>query len=126
MNIDTTDYPLVRMDNTPENSIPIDDLLDVFSALLARGKPFVFIADMLPDRKNTNIEYGHKLTRWMKENKEKLSHLVKGHIQVIENTELHLLPPSFAVTFARFWGYPMFIVSSKEDAHKKAQSLLES
>ena len=45
MYIDSSSFPLVRMGYERDKAVPVDRLLEDFSALLARGQAFVFFSD---------------------------------------------------------------------------------
>lgn len=126
MNINASEYPIVRMVADPALNQPVDDVMASFSELLARGQPFVFIGEGEPgdDQEKDNVEDRRKITRWMKANKTELRRLVKGHVQITPQATRRAAMEAFSVVFVKFWGYPMYIVASDVEARAKAQSLL--
>lgn len=128
MNIDATEYPIVRMIADPALDVPVDEVLASISDLLALGRPFVFIGEGDPGDgggdKQAKVEERRKTALWMKANKTEIRRLVKGHVHIVPEAAKRVAMKAFSVVFAKFWGYPMYIVASAEDARAKAQSLL--
>ncbi|WP_201268189.1 hypothetical protein [Pseudomonas aeruginosa] len=126
MNIDTTEYPIVRMENARSLARPIEEVLECISELLARGRPFVFVSQDIPDGDDAeeHIDTRRKIALWMKANRTEIRRLIKGHLQIVSEPDQRDRMEAFSVVFAKFWGYPMFVVASAESAHAKAESLL--
>ncbi|HBO6774561.1 hypothetical protein FA454_32650 [Pseudomonas aeruginosa] len=123
MNIDTTEYPIVRMENA--RARPVEEVLECISELLARGRPFVFVSQDAPDDDaEEHIDTRRKIASWMKANRTEIRRLIKGHLQIVSEPDQRDGMQAFSVVFARFWGYPMFVVASVEAARAKAESLL--
>jgi hypothetical protein len=127
MKIIADEFPLVRMDYTIEPEATMEVFLGSISALFQRNAPFVFICTGLPEENNQPSLDEHKMvTRWMKDNKEAIGALIKGHIQIVPDASKRAELEGFSLTFERFWGYPMFIAIGESDAIKKAKALLNS
>lgn len=63
---------------------------------------------------------------WMKEHKIGLRSLVLAMILVEPNAAKRLGFKAFAALFAKFWGYPLLLASSREQATEMARGLLET
>lgn len=129
MNIDACDFPLVRMQNDPALAVPVDEVLAQNLELLQRGEPFVVIGEGLPnegEREDENVDDRRKVALFMKANKTEIRRLIKGHIQIVPEVEKRDGAESFSVMFEKFWGYPMFVVATEQEAQAKAKSLLNS
>ncbi|WP_445143704.1 hypothetical protein [Dyella sp. Tek66A03] len=126
MNIDTAEFPIVWMVADPALNVPMEETIASFSELLSRNQPFVFVGEGEPgDGDTDNVEDRRKITLWMKANKNEIRRLVKGHVQIVTDTAKRAAMEAFSVVFGKFWGYPMHIVAGAEEAHTKAQSLLD-
>jgi hypothetical protein len=127
MKINTDDFPRVRMDYSIESDASSNDILTAISKLLQKKQPFVFICSGLPtesNKENDDVNERRKITTWMKDNKAAIGQLIKGHIHIIPEITKRTELESFSVTFERFWGYPMFIVATENEAREKANALL--
>ncbi|HDX3930724.1 TPA: hypothetical protein ROF83_002714, partial [Citrobacter freundii] len=110
-----------------ESDASSNDILIAISKLLQKKQPFVFICSGLPtesNKENDDVNERRKITTWMKDNKAAIGQLIKGHIHIIPETTKRTELESFSVTFERFWGYPMFIVATENEAREKANALL--
>lgn len=129
MKINTDDFPRVRMNYSMEPDASFDVVLGAISSLLERKQPFVFICTGLPaesNKDNDEVDERRKITCWMKDNKSEIRQLIKGHIHIVPEENIRTELVGFSVTFERFWGYPVFIVASENDARAKAKDLLSS
>lgn len=124
MNIDANNYPIVRMQNDPSLDMGVEEVLASFSKLLLLGRPFAFIGEGTPEDEGGNGDDRRQVTLWMKANKAELRRLVKGHVQIVPDASKRAEMEAFSVVFGKFWGYPMFIATSEEEAQGKARSLL--
>lgn len=124
MNIDASAFPMVWMHTGEDKAVPVEEVLTSISALLARDEPFAFLAEGAPDDADDNVEERRKVAQWMKANSAALRRLVKGHVQIVPDVAQQVAMAAFATGFARFWGYPMFVVASLDEGHAKARSLL--
>lgn len=128
MKIDASNFPIVRMQENANVNEPVDRVLDHYLCLLQRGEPFVVIADTFPDqgaRKQESVEDRRSVTLFMKEHKAEISRLIKGHIQIVTNSELRQEAKEFSKIFEKFWGYPMFVVATEDEALYRTVTLLE-
>ncbi|MCM2438527.1 hypothetical protein HGO34_02190 [Agrobacterium vitis] len=126
MNVDSSDFPFVRMNNDAPSVAPVEELLRQFSDLLARNEAFLFMSEGAFDTSGDNVEDRKKVSLWMKANKGEIRRLVKGHIHVQPDTVKRVAAKAFALISEKFWGYPMFIVATPEEAQEKAAALLAS
>lgn len=124
MKIDTKEFPIVTMQyNTPE-PLQIDKVLEQFSELIARDRPFVFVAQGGFGDSNSDVSDQKKLTLWMKKNKAEIVKNIKAHVHVVTSDIEQKAANDFAPTFFKFWGYPMFTAGSIEEARHMAHELL--
>lgn len=126
MSIDATEYPIVWMDYEPSRGVPVAEALASISALLARNQPLVFLAQNEPGdtHRQDGAEERRAVALWMKANKHEIRRLALGHVQIVPEAAKRVAMRAFSVVFAKFWGYPMFVVASVEEARAKAGSLL--
>ncbi|MFC3024375.1 hypothetical protein ACFODT_11125 [Vibrio zhugei] len=126
MQIDTSQFPLVWMCfNTPSadaNASPFAD----FEALLARKTVFVLLNDEGLDKGDHehSSEDMKQTSRWMKQHKSELTAFVKAAIYIEPNLAKRVATKAFALVYEKFWGYPMLMVASKDEALTLAETLL--
>ncbi|MGH8053319.1 MAG: hypothetical protein ACREP4_05295 [Stenotrophomonas sp.] len=124
MRVDSSHFPLVRLDYAPENADSTETVLADMSALLAREQPFVYIASGGFDQGEPDIDERRKVANWMKANKPAIVKLTKAHVHVAANDDEQRKAEEFSRFFENFWGYPMLIVGNAEEAEAKASELL--
>jgi len=124
MRVDPSRFPLVWLDNTPENADGTDEVLADMSALLAREQPFVFLASGGFDAPEPDIEERRKVANWMKANKPLILRFIKAQLHVASSEDERSKALAFSRIFENFWGYPMLVVASTEEAESKAAALL--
>lgn len=126
MLIDATQFPLVwTRINAPGNTSGASPFSE-FEALLARQEAFVLLNDEgLDEGEHEHPQEEMKQTSlWMKRHKSELRAFVKAMICIESNTAKRLAAKAFAVVYEKFWGYPMLMVATREDALALAQQLL--
>lgn len=124
MRVDSTHFPLVRLDHAPENADSTETVLADMSALLAREQPFVYIASGGFDQGEPDIDERRLVASWMKANKPAIVKLIKAHLHITANDEEQRNAEAFSRFFENFWGYPMLIVGNTAEAEAKASELL--
>ncbi|OUI87898.1 hypothetical protein HK11_08940 [Acetobacter sp. DmW_043] len=99
-----------------------------FEKLLSRKQPFVLINDEGLDMASPH-EHSHEerkqTTLWMKRHKEALRTYVKGAIHIESDAAKRLAAEPFATESIKFWGYPMHLVGSQDEAMNLARTLLD-
>lgn len=128
MLIDATHFPIVWIKMMTSSPVVDATPLAEFEALLAQKKPFVLINDEGIDKEerehsHTKEEAKH-ITLWMKRNKADLKAYIKSGIYIEPSMAKRLAAKAFTLVFEKFWGYPMVIVATKEEALMLAQTLL--
>ncbi|TDV09459.1 hypothetical protein [Paraburkholderia caballeronis] len=126
MLIDPADFPFVWM---RMNAQPIDRTTYAFAefdALLARRRPFVFLndeglGDSRPERSPDELK---EASLWMKQHRSDLQAFVKAAIFIEPDAEKRRANEPFTSVYERFWGYPMRVVASTDDAIGVARQLL--
>ncbi|WP_236444259.1 hypothetical protein [Pseudomonas syringae] len=61
---------------------------------------------------------------WMKKNKVELRKRVLAMIMIEPNSAKRFGFKAFAVVFAKFWGYPLLLAATREQAMEMARELL--
>jgi hypothetical protein len=125
MLFDSKDFPLVWMsyDEGPDHNH--DEDFKAFETNLSRGSPFVLLTDSAPTEGHEHGQEEKKRTAlWMKKHKAALRTLVLAMIVVEPSAAKRLAFKPFSMAFAKFWGYPMRLASSREEALEIAGKLL--
>jgi hypothetical protein len=125
MSMNSSNFPFVWMSLSPEpGHDPEKDFVE-FEANLNRGEQFVLLSDSAPAEGHEHPPEEKKRTSlWMKKHKGELRKLVLAMILVEPSPAKRLGFKAFAVVFAKFWGYPLILTSSREEAMKIAKGLL--
>lgn len=125
MPFDNTHFPIVwmRYDEHPDHDH--DEDFASFEANLKRGMPFVIMTDSAPSEEHEHSQEEKKRTAlWMKKHKAELRALVLAMIVIGPSAAKRLAFKPFGVAFAKFWGYPLRIAASREEAARIAATLL--
>ena len=127
MPLDNTNFPLVWMSYDEEPDHDHDEDFRALEASLRCGAPFVILTDNAPSEDHEHSQEEKKRTAlWMKKHKVKLRTLVLAMIVIEPNAAKRLAFRSFGVAFAKFWGYPLKLASSREEAMEIAGQLLSA
>ena len=125
MLMNSSDFPLVWMNFAQESGHDHEKDFDELEENLRRGEPFVLLTDTAPAEDHEHSPEEKKRTAlWMKKHKLELRRLVLAMILVEPNSAKRLGFKAFAVLFAKFWGYPLFLAASREQAIEMAGELL--
>lgn len=125
MLMNSSDFPLVWMNLTQEPGHDHQKDFEEFEANLQRAEPFVILTDTAPAEDHAHSPEEKKRTAlWMKKHKAELRRLVLALILVESNSAKRLGFKAFAVLFAKFWGYPLLLAPSREQAIEMAKDLL--
>lgn len=124
MRVDPSRFPLVWLDSSPANAEPTDKVLDDMSALLARQQPFVFLAAGGFDAAEPDLDARRKVASWMKANKPAIVLYIKAQLHVADTVEARDKALEFGRIFENFWGYPLLVVGSCDEAETRARALL--
>lgn len=123
--MNSSDFPLVWMNLTQEPGHDHEKDFAEFEANLQRGEPFVLLTDTAPAEDHEHSPEDKKRTAlWMKKHKDALRRLVLAMILVEPSSAKRLGFKAFAVVFAKFWGYPLLLAASREEAIAMARELL--
>lgn len=126
MLLNTTYFPLVWMKHGSAGIDIGDEGFAAFEALLLREEPFVLLdADSAQheDQQHSHEER-KQLSLWMKRHKAALRAFVKGQINVQPDPARQAPLRAFMPKFEAFWGYPLFVVNTQEEAFTVADRLL--
>jgi len=123
--MNSSNFPYVWMNLTQEPGHDHEKDYAEFEANLQRGEPFVILSDTAPNEEHEHSPEEKKRTSlWMKKNKRELRRLVLAMILVEPNSTKRLGFKAFSVVFAKFWGYPLLLAASREEAEEMARKLL--
>lgn len=125
MPLDSTNFPLVWMtyDEGPDHDH--DEDFEALEANLKRGTPFVLLTDSAPTEEHQHSQEEKKRTSlWMKKHKAELRTLVLAMIVIEPSAAKRLAFKPFGIAFAKFWGYPLKLASSREEAMAIAGKLM--
>ncbi|MBC3304634.1 hypothetical protein H0Z09_26215 [Pseudomonas sp. SWRI18] len=125
MLINSSDFPFVWMNLAQEPGHDHEKDFAELEANLQRGEPFVLLTDTAPADDHEHSPGEKKRTAlWMKKHKVELRKLVLAMIMIEPNSAKRLGFKAFAVVFAKFWGYPLLLAASREQAMETARELL--
>jgi len=125
MSVNSSDFPFVWMNLTQEPGHDHQKDFAEFEANLQRGEPFVLLTDTAPaDDHEHSPEEKKRTALWMKKHKIELRKWVLAMILVEPNSAKRLGFRAFAVVFAKFWGYPLLLAASRQQAMEMARELL--
>jgi len=125
MFIDSSTFPLVWMRQVASASDPAQAPFEEFANLLARKQAFVFLSDDGFSDHEHSQEERKQTSLWMKKNKVEIRAFIKGMVLIEPNAGKRLASKAFAIMFGKFWGYPLLVTASKEEALETAQRLLK-
>ncbi|NII55396.1 hypothetical protein [Luteibacter sp. SG786] len=127
MSMNSSDFPLVWMSFSQQPGQDPQKDFDEFEANLRRGEPFVILSDSTPTEDHEHTpEEKKRVSLWMKKHKLELRKLVLAMILVEPNQAKRLGYKAFSVMFAKFWGYPMLLAASREQAVDMAREVLST
>lgn len=125
MSLDSTNFPLVWMSYDEGPDPDHDEDFEAFEALLKRGAPFVLLTETAPAEDHEHSQDEKKrIVMWLKKHKEDLRTLVLAMIVIEPSAAKRLAFKAFGVAFSKFWGYPVWLSPSREDAMEVARVLL--
>jgi len=125
MSLDSTNFPLVWMNYDHDPDHDHDEDFEAFEANLERGAPFVILTDSAPTEDHEHSQEEKKRTSlWMKKHKAELRRLVLAMIVIEPSAARRVTFKAFGVVFTKFWGYPLRLASSRDEALDMAAQLL--
>ncbi|MCF5651449.1 hypothetical protein GIV49_18050 [Pseudomonas syringae] len=125
MSVNSSDFPYVWMSFTQAPGHDHQKDFADFEANLQRGEPFVILTDTVASEDHEHSPEERKRTAlWMKKNKVELRKWVLAMIMIEPNSAKRLGFKAFAVVFAKFWGHPLLLATTREQAMEMAKELL--
>ncbi|MBP0945146.1 hypothetical protein V2K00_04130 [Pseudomonas alliivorans] len=126
MRIETNQFPLVWLQKATQGYSQEDSLAQ-FEALLARHQPFVLLSNEGLDKEQTehSPDEMKQMALWMKRHKSELKQYVKASIHVESSLAKRLAGKAFSVVYEKFWGYPMLMTATEDEALLLAETLLK-
>lgn len=123
--MDNSNFPFVWMSYADAHDHDHDEDFASFEENLKRGESFVLLTDSAPSEDHEHTpEERRRMSLWMKKNKADLRKLVLAMVVVEPSAAKRLAFKAFGITFAKFWGYPMMLASSRDEAIAIARKLL--
>lgn len=128
MQIDTTEFPIVKMNYSVPYNTDFREVLHSLNELLSRQIPFVIIGKGERSEKDEAQSRAdrHEAGDWVKEHKEEIQKWIKMHFYVASDPVKVAEMEEFSVIFEKFWGYPLVVVPSVEEGYKRGRALLNS
>ncbi|WP_428240834.1 hypothetical protein [Gynuella sp.] len=128
MQINASQFPLVWMRFNAPGTDPEASPFAEFEALLARKETFVLLNDEGLEKGDHehSPEEKKQTSLWMKRHKSELKAFVKAAIYIEPNIAKRMATKAFASVYEKFWGYPMLMVATKDDALTLAQQFLSN
>jgi hypothetical protein len=125
MPLDSSNFPIVWMHYGRGPDHDHDQDFAAFEANFERGAPFVILTDSAPEEEHEHSQEEKKRTAlWMKKNKHALRTLVLAMIMIEPSLAKRLAFKPFGIAFAKFWGFPLRLAASREEALEIAGGLL--
>lgn len=125
MPLDITNFPLVWMsyDEAPDHDH--DEDFAALEATFEHGAPFVILTDNAPTEDHDHSQEEKTRTAlWTKKHKTELRTLVRAMIVIEPSSAKRLAFKTFGVTFAKFWGFPLRLALTRDEAMVLAENLL--
>lgn len=128
MQIDDSQFPVVWMRLNASGTDAEASPFAGFEALLARKEAFVLLNDegLDKDTHDHSQEEMKQTSLWMKRHKSELRAFVKAGIYIEPSTAKRMANKAFALVYEKFWGYPMLMVATREEALTLAQHFLRN
>lgn len=123
MLLEDQDFPIVRLHYDRSGPNGLAEGFAAFEAQLARGKAFVLIGRGANEQAQDHEER-KQVALWMKRHREPLRQHVLALVYIEPQAANRFVARSGADTYAKFWGYPMLVTASDEDALAVAARLL--
>lgn len=126
MQIDVQNFPFVRLNYSDDGDHTVQETLQIFEQCLTRKEQFVFLAggaDFDKDHSD-NVADRRVVALWMKKHKADLGDYVKAMYYVEPSPVKRLAAKAFSVMYGKFWGHPMIVSESNEEALRQARQLL--
>lgn len=127
MYIDLQRFPLV--DLVYEPGVPPDAaaFLAQFEQALDQEHPFVLISPDAPELSaDPDQALRKQLVLWIKQHKERLQALVRGHIMIEADPDKRAALEAMAPLTQKVWGYPLHVTDSARSADTLASRWLQA
>lgn len=124
MLLEKTEFPIVRMYYNRADPRGDEASFQEFDNLLSRQKPFVLIGIGAVDDHEHSMEERKQVSLWMKRNREALHTYVGAMVYIEPNPARRFVARASATVFEKFWGYPMLVAASENEALAIAGRLL--
>ncbi|AHG43252.1 hypothetical protein N018_24670 [Pseudomonas syringae CC1557] len=125
MLINSSDFPFVWINFTQESGHDHQKDFAEFEANLQREELFVLLTDTVPAEDHEHSpEEKRRTALWMKKHKVELRKWILAMIMIEPNSVKRLGFKALAVVFAKFWGYPLLLAATRDEAMEMARELL--
>jgi hypothetical protein len=117
-------FPIVWMHYDRSAPADAETAFETLERLLSREQPIVLLGRGAGDKQDQSHEERKQVSLWMKRNRDALHRLVKAMVYVEPQTAKRFIAKAGALTFQKFWGYPMLVTSDEAKAYAMASRLL--
>ena len=123
MQIETGDFPIVRMAYGRADPMSARAGIEALEALVAGGRPFVIICTREGDEQR-DVDEHQGLSSWMQQNRAQLRRWVRAMVYVEQNRAIRFSAETSSSAFSEVWGFPVIVAASHEDGRMIAARLL--
>lgn len=124
MLLEDTEFPIVWMHYNRTDPRGDEASFLVFDNLLGRKQPFVLIGIGAVDDHEHSAGERKQVTLWMKRNREALRNYVRAMVYIEPSPARRFVAKASTTVFEKFWGYPMLVAASENEALAIAGRLL--
>lgn len=122
---DTENFPVVKISYQSTDAISVEENIARFEALLDREQPFVLVGEgPTPEQQGSHEELKF-VAAWVKQKRSDLAEFVKALVHIEADEQSRLIMQKFANNYVKFAGYPMFVVTSQQQAQQVIRSVLK-
>ena len=119
---DISDFPVVRIQGSLLPSGYAPQWIAEMDALLAQGKPFVFV--FLDSAENPAHDDQKAQTKWLKANRKQLKQVCRGFVSIEPDRAKRILKRAQALAITAAFGLRFSIVPDRTEAEAHARRLL--
>lgn len=123
MILEEEDFPLVRMRYDAPDWADGETAFQTFERLLRRETQFV-VAGLGAAQHEASPDERKQVLLWMKRHRDALRRFVIVMVAVEPQAANRFIARAQAATYEKFWGFPMLVVASEDDAVTLATRLL--
>lgn len=122
---DIENFPVVKISYQSSDQISLEENIARFEALLDRQQAFVLLGEGPAPEQQASHEERKFVAAWVKQKRSNLAEFVKALVHIETDEQSRLLMQKFANNYVKFAGYPMFVVTSQQQAQQIIRSVLK-